>query len=148
MGKSKKSRFAPSKAYKLEDVNVKHTTTWVALNDDSRCRKYRAEFLGLFGGEFIEDRKYVKWQPIQIIPKYNPPLRLITMLDKNNNIIEIDNFAAFCRDNGLNRVAMYDVLRGSRRSFKGYTSPNTYVPKASKPVSPGSDELPDITTEL
>ena len=122
MGRLKKPKVITSKPYKLEDINVKNTITWTACNNDSKFRKYRAEFLLLFGGEFIPDRNNsARWQLIPE-PAY-VPVRLLRFLDINKNIVEIDNLTQFCKDNTLSKAAMYEVLRGIRKSHKGYTSP-------------------------
>lgn len=143
-GRPKKVHLVLSKKYKLEEVNVKNTTTWTACNNDSKHRKYRAEFLALFGGEFIPDtKKNVKWQPIPE-PIY-VPLRLLRFLDINKKIVEIDNLTSYCRDNNLSRIAMYEVLTGVRLSHKGFTAPGGRQPKSKHPIkTQATDDLPPL----
>ena len=84
--------------YKLvkDDVNKKHSYTWTKLNDDSRYMQFRSDFIREFGGEFD----------------------LIQTPD--GMIDEVHNFAKYCRDRELNRSAMYEVLKGKRKQYKGY----------------------------
>lgn len=41
--------------------------------------------------------------------------------DPNGQLIKIENMREFFRDNNLNRIALMDVEKGARKSYKGYT---------------------------
>lgn len=109
--------------YKLEDVNKRHSSTWTACNDDSKSKTYRAEFLLQFGGEFVEDGRYLKWQEIKEPEPVYIPRRLLRFIGPDNKLVEIDHMTDFCKQRDLSLSAMYDVLKGSRRIHKGYTAP-------------------------
>ena len=100
--------------YKLikDDVNKKHSNTWTRMNDDSRYMKFRSDFIKEFGGEF--DSKGV-WSEKKVEVE-----RTFLIQTPNGVIDEVHNFAKYCRDRELNRSAMYEVLKGKRKQYKGY----------------------------
>ena len=53
----------------IEEINKLHSPTWVACNDNSKSKLYRNQILSEYGGEFIKDGKYLKWQEIPPIKK-------------------------------------------------------------------------------
>lgn len=111
------------KHFKHEDINKPNTATWTACNNDSKSVKYRHEFVSMFGGEFVTDGKYLKWQPIRIPEPVYVPRRLLKFIGPDNNLVEIDHMSEYCAQHNLNKAAMYEVLRGTRRIYKGYTAP-------------------------
>ena len=54
------------KILNVEQVNIKNSVTWTACNDDSRSNYWRSVFLEKYGGEFIKEGRYLKWQEIEI----------------------------------------------------------------------------------
>ena len=93
----------------IKEINKLHSPTWVACNDNSKSKLYRNQILSEYGGEFIKDGKYLKWQEIPPIKKIYVPVRLLKILNPSGKCIEIDNM-----------TAMYEVIRGVRKSHKGY----------------------------
>jgi len=108
------------KILKKEEINTLYSRTWVACNDDSKSKQYKIEFLRKFGGEFIESGKYSKWQKKQPPVKIYVPLRLLKFIDNTGKVIEIDHMTDYCLERKLSRSAMYEVLSGVRKSYKGY----------------------------
>ena len=104
----------------IEEINRLHSPTWVACNDNSKSKLYRNQILSEYGGEFIKDGKYLKWQEIPPIKKVYVPVRLLKILDPSGKCIEIDNMTDYCQQNNLSKAAMYEVIRGVRKSHKGY----------------------------
>ncbi len=111
--------------FKLDDVNKRNSSTWTACNNDSKFKKHRMTFLSMFGGEFVQDGRYVKWQPIQKPQPVYIPKRLLYFIDPSKQLLGIDNMTDYCDKHNLSKSAMYEVLRGERKSHKGYTA----VPK-------------------
>tara|TARA_Y100001963_G_scaffold22202_1_gene29041 strand:- start:2161 stop:2523 length:363 start_codon:yes stop_codon:yes gene_type:complete len=110
-------------SFDKEDVNKKHTLTWTKVNDDARRNHFRAEFLKKFGGEFIEGNAgLVTWKPH--VAEEKPPvakeIRTICLINPDGEVVEVQNFTKYCRDNDLSRSAMYEVLRGKRKQHKGF----------------------------
>lgn len=104
----------------IKEINKLYSPTWVACNDNSKSKSIRESFLTKHGGEFIKNGKYFKWQEIPIPPEIYIPRRLLKFINAGGKIVEIDHMSDFCIQNNLSRAAMYEVLRGQRRSHKGY----------------------------
>jgi hypothetical protein len=103
------------KVLKIEEVNVKNSNTWTACNDDSRSNYWRSLFLEQNGGEFVKEGRYWKWQKIE-----DPVGHFYLFTDINNNVVKIDNMLEYCRKNNLSRAALYEVMSGKRKQYKGY----------------------------
>jgi len=104
------------KILKIEDVNVKNSGTWIACNDDSRSKYWRSLFLEQNGGEFVKDGRYWKWQKEEEFRIYHYYL----FTDVNNNVVKIDNMSEYCKKNNLSRSALYEVMSGKRKQYKGF----------------------------
>lgn len=109
--------------FKHEDVNKRHSATWTACNDDSKSKIYRHEFISMFGGEFVPEGRYLKWQSIPVLQPIYVPRRLLKFIGPNNTLVEIDHMTEYCVEHNLNKAAMYQVLQGTRKIHKGYTAP-------------------------
>lgn len=130
------------KKLKIEDINKPNSSTWTACNNDSKYKIYRKEFLAAFGGEFIQNGRYVKWQTIQKTQPVYVPKRLLYFIDPNKRLVGIDNVMEYCVTHKLSKSAMYDVLKGKRKSHKGYTLPYkepTPEPVTESPIEPVDD---------
>ena len=100
--------------YIKEDVNKINTPTWVRVNEDARKVMHRRSFLEMFGGKFDQSGSMLKWQPVEdTTDKY-----VIQTPDNRTEIVEV--FSKYCRENDLNKAAMYGTLRGERKQHKGY----------------------------
>jgi len=129
--------------FKLDDVNKRNSSTWTACNNDSKSKKHRMTFLSMFGGEFVQDGKYVKWQLIQKPQPVYVPKRLLYFIDPNKQLLGIDNMTDYCDKHNLSKSAMYEVLRGERKSHKGHV----VVPKeATTDPVPETDIDSNITS--
>ena len=96
-----------------EEVNVRHTFTWTKINDDARSNYWRDVFINEHGGLFnIEHGKYV-WSK-------EKEIRKILVTKPDGTLDEVTNFAKYCREHGLNKGAMYEVIKGSRNHHKGF----------------------------
>tara|TARA_Y100000004_G_scaffold194516_1_gene259330 strand:+ start:2084 stop:2419 length:336 start_codon:yes stop_codon:yes gene_type:complete len=100
-----------------EDVNKVNTPTWVRLNEDSRKLQYRQMFMEQFGGKFIPYGRMTIWQPQQ---DYSDKLDKYVIQTPENKIEITEVFSKYCRENSLNKAAMYGTLRGDRKQHKGY----------------------------
>jgi hypothetical protein len=105
------------KRLRLEEVNKRNSLTWTACNDDSRSAYWRSSFKNKFGGEFSKEGRSWVW-------KENKPVeipRRCFVFEKENKEVKIVNFMEYCKQNDLNRSAMYEVMQGKRKQYKGYT---------------------------
>lgn len=133
------------KPLKIEEINKRYSPTWVACNDNSKSKSFRDEILSKYGGEFIKDGRYLKWQEIQPIKEVYVPKRLLKFLDSSGKCVEIDNMTEYCQQHKLSKAAMYALLTGGRKSHKGYTA--LVVPKADVIVPEDVSETEDIPKE-
>jgi hypothetical protein len=100
-----------------EEVNKRNSITWTACNDDSRSAFWRSTFKNQYGGEFFKEGRGWVWKenkPVEI-----PRRCWVFML--NNEEVKITNFSEYCANNSLQRSAMYEVMQGKRKQYKGYT---------------------------
>ena len=98
-------------------VNLKNTPTWVRVNEDARKDIYRKQFLDENGGEFKNVGLYVEWVEKEDYSSYSDRY-VVKTPDNQLEIIEV--FSKFCKENGLNKAAMYGTLKGTRNHHKGY----------------------------
>ena len=106
-----------------EHVNRVNSPTWVACNDDAKSTLWRQQFVNDFGGEFVKGR-YWNLQEVQkqvekkktIIPKTK-----FFLFIKEYSTVRVHNMNDFCRKNNYSRAAMYEVINGKRKSYKGHT---------------------------
>lgn len=107
-----------------EQVNRVNTPTWVACNDDAKSNIWRQQFVTDFGGEFVKNGRYWKWQEIQkVAPKVKTviPDTKFFIFSREGNTVRVHNMTDFCRKNNYSRAAMYEVINGKRKSYKGHT---------------------------
>jgi len=108
---------------KKEEVNKKNSNTWTRINDDSKKKQWRKKFIEKFGGSFKQvSRLYVEWQEDTPKTEEKPKERIISLINPQGEVVEIQNFTKYCRENDLSRSALYEVMRGSRKQHKGYTA--------------------------
>jgi|TARA_R110000824_G_scaffold358829_2_gene546357 hypothetical protein len=100
-----------------ELVNRRNTREWIKCNDDTRAHYNREQFIGMHGGEFTQHGRNWLWSEK---PESNEAKRYI-LTDSEGTEYIAENLAKFCRDNDLNRAAMFKVLKGDRSHHKGYT---------------------------
>ena len=105
------------KHLRLNEINKKNSITWTACNDDARSAFWRNLFISKFGGNFIKERTGWLWQEEK---KQEIP-RKCWIFSKDSKEVRITHFTDYCKENSLNRSAMYEVMSGKRKQYKGYT---------------------------
>jgi len=134
------------KILRKSEVNIPNSRTWVACNDDSKSKYYKGAFLEKYGGEFIKSGRYVKWQKIQPPAEIYVPRRLLAIVDPTGKVIGIDHMTNYCIEHKLSKSALYEVLRGTRKQYKGYTAipdPNAIIPEPLPPIFRSNSPRPD-----
>jgi hypothetical protein len=99
------------------DVNVVNTPTWVRMNEDAQKEKLKSMFISENGGRFRRIGNYVEWVEHEDYEKETEKYVVKTPEEK---IELIEVFSRFCKDNNLNKAAMYGTYNGSRNHHKGY----------------------------
>ena len=103
--------------FNKQHVNQINTPTWVKMNDDAGKLVNRKLFLETFGGSFSPKGRYVEWISE---PDYSHHTDKYVVKTPDNNIDLIEVFSKYCKENKLNKAAMYGTLRGVRNHHKGY----------------------------
>lgn len=100
-----------------DHVNRVNTRTWVKVNEDTKSAFWRKAFCDMHGGEFVREGRYWKWQEVQ---EKDPPKNCYIFSDIDGNLHEVDNVMKFCRENNLNKAAIYEVISGKRNHHKNF----------------------------
>jgi hypothetical protein len=109
----------------LNNVNKRNTKEWSFFNGNARGENNRAKFVEKHGGEFRWNGKEWLWESkirktMEFV--HTKKKRTIYIFTDKEGIKYItDNFEGFCRERKINSSAMYDVISGKRKSFKGFT---------------------------
>ena len=100
-------------------VNMRNTREWVKCNEDTRAAYNREQFLAEHGGVFTHHGNQWLWSDTKKSESNETKRYILT--DSEGTEYVTENLAKFCRDNDLNRAAMFKVLKGDRSHHKGYT---------------------------
>lgn len=109
----------------LNNVNKRNTREWAFFNGNARGAQNRAKFLEKHGGEFVKEGNGWIWnsrvqKKLEFV--HTKKKRTIYIFTDKEGIKYItDNFAGFCKERKINESAMYDVITGKRKTFKGFT---------------------------
>tara|TARA_R110000824_G_scaffold355256_2_gene542415 strand:- start:1638 stop:1973 length:336 start_codon:yes stop_codon:yes gene_type:complete len=102
-----------------QDINLVNTRTWVLCNDGTNPHGYRKLFIKEHGGRFIRnERQQWLWKDVQ---EKEEPKAIYVVVEPNGNEIIPENFQGYCRENNLNKSALYGVAKGDRKHHKNYT---------------------------
>lgn len=109
----------------LNNVNKRNTREWAFFNGNSRGSQNRAKFTEKYGGEFVKQGNEWIWNSkIKKTMSFTHTTKKRTIYiftDKEGIKYITDNFTGFCRDRNINSSAMWDVISGKRKTFKGFT---------------------------
>jgi hypothetical protein len=122
-----------------DQVNRRNTRVWVKMNEDAKSSYFRNQFIQKYGGKFVKEGKHWKWVEIDFeklliedfekqVKEFKPPEPVIRIergknyvfLNKEGKEVYIKNLLDFCTENKLVRGAMYDLMSGKRKTYKGY----------------------------
>ena len=107
-------------------INKKNTRDWVYCNEDSRAEYHRNVFINEHGGEFTHkwDKFGGEWtwseKKTSEVPEEVKEKKRYILTDLKGNEYITENLSKFCRDNDLNKSAIFKVLSGERSHHKGY----------------------------
>lgn len=124
--------------FNKDHVNKRNSRTWIRLNEDAKSGMFREKFIQQFGGKFVKEGRYWKWLELdfekmflqeieQKVKEFKIPEPVIKVergksfvFTKNGEEVYVKNLLEFCMDNKLVRGAMYDLMSGKRKIYKGY----------------------------
>lgn len=108
-----------------DHINQRNTRAWTSCNDNSRSQYHRNVFISEHGGEFTFkwDKFGGEWtwseEKTPEIPEVKEK-KIYILTDLKGNEYITENLSKFCRDNNLNKSAIFKVLSGERSHHKGY----------------------------
>jgi len=109
----------------LDNVNKRNTREWSLFNQNSKSIQNRKKLVEKHGGTWEQKGNEWVWnKTVNKIIKFNKPkTKRTTYIFTHKDGIQYitDNFEAFCRERNINSSAMYDVISGKRKTFKGFT---------------------------
>ena len=122
-----------------EQVNRRNTRVWVRMNEDAKAPYFRNQFIQKYGGKFVKEGRYWKWMELDFekliieefekkVQEFKAPEPVIKVergknyvfQNKEGNEVYIKNLLEYCMENKLVRGAMYDLMTGKRKTYKGY----------------------------
>lgn len=124
--------------FNKDHVNKRNSRTWIRLNEDAKSGMFREKFIQQFGGKFVKEGRYWKWLELDFekiflqeieekVKEFKIPEPVIKVergksfvFTKNGEEVYVKNLLEFCMDNKLVRGAMYDLMSGKRKTYKGY----------------------------
>jgi hypothetical protein len=124
--------------FNKDHVNKRNSRTWIRLNEDAKSGMFRNKFIQQFGGKFVKEGRYWKWLELDFekmflqeieekVKEFKIPEPVIKVergksfvFTKNGEEVYVKNLLEFCMDNKLVRGAMYDLMSGKRKIYKGY----------------------------
>jgi len=134
----------------LDKINVKNSKTWIACNDNSRSEYFRTEFIKKFGGSFVKENKTYVWIKDKRRKKSkitkSTPQTLYVFSDIDGNAIEITSIKDYCRERGMSNGALFDVVNGKKKSYKGLrfiSKSKTLTEPSPLDLSEKTDQIPD-----
>jgi|APFre7841882793_1041355.scaffolds.fasta_scaffold00047_41 hypothetical protein len=114
------------------DVNRKGSASWLLCNDNSRSSWFREQVIQKFGGIFNKNGRYWEWvenipHTSSIVITTEPPVPALedskktwTFGDEQNKYYTTENLTEFAKEYKLSRQKLYDMMKGERKSHKGF----------------------------
>jgi|TARA_R110000851_G_scaffold276958_1_gene430055 hypothetical protein len=118
--------------FNKDDVNVRNTRTWINLNDNTKSEANRKVFLDTYGGAFDKGKEGYIWKEeiaqhtepkIIEIPEPEPKQEesgRFTVTFPNGKEQVVSKMTEFCKEQDLNKSALYAIMRGERKRHKGF----------------------------
>ena len=107
-----------------DSINKRNSRDWIKCNDDAKSHIHREKFIKGHGGEFVKSGRFWTWQNIhsneELHDETEKEITKYELQDKEGNTYIVDNLAKFCRQNELNKSAIYKVINGERSHHKGF----------------------------
>lgn len=111
------------------DINRKGSASWLLCNDNSKSSWFRGQFVQKFGGTFSKNGRYWEWvENISSVvvsteppkPQTEEPKKSWTFTDEQGKYYTTESLTEFAKEFGLSRQKLYDLMKGERKSHKGF----------------------------
>ena len=100
-----------------EEVNRKGSRWWIKMNDNSKAKACREDFVKTYGGFFKQEGKIWIWVS-PVVEQNGYWLKNIITNEK----VFFTSMAEFGRQHGLTSVKICELLNGKRKTYKGWTA--------------------------
>jgi hypothetical protein len=116
------------------EINRRGSASWLLCNDNSKSGYFREKFIQENGGKFTKNGRTWEWSEDTVTVPTAPPephknLKKWIFLDAEGNQHIVYNLTEFATKNNLSRQKLYDLLKGERKSHKGYTFVSKHDPE-------------------
>lgn len=116
------------------EINRKGSASWLLCNDNSKSEYFRNKFVKENGGSFTKSGRYWEWienkLAITIIPPEAPKnIKKWIFADSDGKEHIVYGLTEFAKQNNLSRQKLYDLIKGERKSHKGFTFISKYDPE-------------------
>lgn len=102
----------------LEDeVNRKNSKLWLRMNDNSKAKFFRDNFVKENGGFFKQNGKHWYWVSQREVNNGY----WLKRVDTDEKVF-FENMSEFGAQNGLTAVKICELLNGKRKTYKGWTA--------------------------
>jgi hypothetical protein len=104
------------------EINKKGSQSWLLCNDNSRASTFRSMFINEYGGSFVKNKNIWEWvdNEVKVEKELLPNVRTYIFADETDTIHTIQNLTEFAKQNNLSRQKLYDLMKGERKSHKGF----------------------------
>lgn len=100
-----------------DEVNRKGSKLWIMMNDNSRAKTCRENFIRDHGGFFAKEGKYWKWtSPVKEKNGY-----WLKRVDTGEKVF-FETMKEFCDKYDILQVKVCELLNGKRKTYKGWTA--------------------------
>jgi hypothetical protein len=100
-----------------DQVNSRGSKLWIQMNDSSKARKHREQFIQTHGGFFKQDGRYWVW--VNPVKEHNG--YWLKRVDTGEKTF-FENMNEFATSQGMTSVKICELLNGKRKTYKGWTA--------------------------
>jgi hypothetical protein len=100
-----------------DEVNRPGSRIWLMMNDNSKAKILRDQFISKHGGSFYRDGRFWKWRS-PVTEKNGYWLKRVDTQEK----VFFESMTEFGNKHGLTPVKICELLNGKRKTYKGWTA--------------------------
>lgn len=101
----------------IDEVNRRGSKTWLMMNDNSKARFFREQFVSRNGGSFYREGRNWQWRS-PVTEKNGYWLKRVD----NGEKVFFESMTEFGNKHGLTPVKICELMNGKRKTYKGWTA--------------------------